>query len=41
MTANRYGLVIEGLRIQLLHAYIKYDKGFGDRVLWQPWTTPK
>ena len=23
--------------MQLLHAYIKYEKGFGDRDLWQPW----
>ena len=34
-------LVAVGFRIRLLHGYIEYDKVFGDRVLWQPWTTPK
>ena len=32
MTVGRYALVAEGFGIQLLHAYINYNKGLRDRV---------
>ena len=41
MTAKIYALAVEGFSIQLLHAYVKYNEGFGDGGLWQAWTTSK